>query len=128
MPSPGEVAELYLPLAGSVPVVGESGSASAGGSGGSLAAAATAGGTGNHKGRPSMGATEDSMQPFILSEVLAPVPARLVAKIVKGDFVDMAELLRDNLEAQRRGSQSDTEAAGAGQLKRSRCEIPDLLS
>ena len=41
---------------------------------------------------------------FILSEGLAPVPSKLVAKILKGEFVDMAKLMRDNLEAQRRGS------------------------
>ena len=43
-------------------------------------------------------------QPFLLSEGLAPVLAKLVDKIIRGDFVDMAELLRDNLEVQRRGS------------------------
>ena len=42
-------------------------------------------------------------KPFLLSEGLPPVPGKLVARILKGDFVDMAELLRDNLEAQRKG-------------------------
>ena len=40
--------------------------------------------------------------PFTLGEGLPPVPAKLVAKILKGDFLDMAELLRDNMEAERR--------------------------
>ena len=33
---------------------------------------------------------------------LAPVPTKIVAKIIKGEFVDMAELLRDNIDAERR--------------------------
>lgn len=43
-------------------------------------------------------------KPFLLSEGLLPVPAKLVNQILKVDFVDMAELLRDNLEAQHRGT------------------------
>ena len=50
-------------------------------------------------------------QPFLLSAGLALIPPRLVAKIQKLEFVDMAELLRDNLEVQRR-------AASQGQLLR----------
>ena len=46
---------------------------------------------------------EATAQPFVLSNGLAPVPAKLVARILRGEFVDMAELLRDNLEAQWRG-------------------------
>ena len=38
---------------------------------------------------------------FVLGEGLPPVPAKLVAKILKGEFIDMAELLRDNIEAER---------------------------
>ena len=44
---------------------------------------------------------EATAQPFILSEGLPSVPATLVARILWGDFVDMAELLHDNLVAQR---------------------------
>ena len=40
--------------------------------------------------------------PFIMGESLPPIPAKLVMKIQKGEFVDMAELLRDNIEAERR--------------------------
>ena len=44
---------------------------------------------------------------------LTPVPPRLAAKIQQLEFVDMAELLRDNLEVQRRatsqGQQRPTE-------------------
>ena len=41
---------------------------------------------------------------FMVSEALPPVPARLVKKILKGDFADMVELLNDNAEVEgRRG-------------------------
>ncbi len=43
-----------------------------------------------------------SEPPFILSEGLPPIPPKLVKKIQKGDYVDMAELLRDNMELGRR--------------------------
>ena len=66
-------------------------------------------------------------QPFVLSDGLAPVPAKLVARILRGDFVDMAELLRDNLEAQRQGVIQESSAI-LSDLKRCRREIPDLLS
>ncbi len=39
-------------------------------------------------------------RPFLQSEALPAVPARLVKKILKGEYVDMAELLRDNVEAE----------------------------
>ena len=44
-------------------------------------------------------ASETENVPFVLNSVLPVVPPRLVKKIVRGDFVDMAELLRNNLEA-----------------------------
>lgn len=47
-------------------------------------------------------ATSTSVSPFILSEGLSPVPAKLVAKIQKGNYVDMAEFLCDNMEWERR--------------------------
>lgn len=62
---------------------------------------------------------------FVLGEGLPPVPAKLVAKILKGEFIDMAELLRDNIEAERRRGGSDTASI---QLRPSRREIPDILS
>ena len=40
-----------------------------------------------------------SAAPFMLSDCLPPVLAKLVAKILKGEYVEMAELLRDNIEA-----------------------------
>lgn len=67
---------------------------------------------------------------FILSEGLPPVPAKLVGRILKGEFVDMAELLRDNLEALRRGGLHDSATSGepSSSTSRPRREVPDLLS
>ena len=47
---------------------------------------------------------ENMSGPFILGECLPPVPQKLVTKIQKGNYVEMAELLRDNTELQRRQS------------------------
>ena len=40
--------------------------------------------------------------PFIVGEGLPVIPSKLVQKIQKGEFIDMAELLKDNIEADRR--------------------------
>ena len=68
-----------------------------------------------------------STPPFLLSECLPPVPAKLVAKIVKGDYVDMAELLRDNIEAERQRT-TDSSVAGLSTSQAHRREVPDFLS
>ncbi len=41
---------------------------------------------------------------FQLGETLSLVPVRIVCHIVKGDFVDMAELMEENLELEFRCS------------------------
>ena len=69
--------------------------------------------------------TSSETTPFILGEGLPTVPARLVRKIEKGEYVDMAELLRDNTEAERR--RVDRELAPS-ETRRPRREVPDLLS
>ena len=71
---------------------------------------------------------QSSGKPFILSEGLPPVPCKLVARILKGEFIDMAELLRDNLEAQRRASAVAQVGAAAASNAKSRREVPDLMS
>ena len=71
---------------------------------------------------------EGPTKPFLLSEDLPPVPAKLVGRILKGDFIDMAELLRDNLEAQRRGGWQELPSSSASGLSHQRREVPDLLS
>ena len=88
--------------------------------------ASGAGGGCGDDGRGVTAAKLGAEKPFILSEGLPPVPSRLVARILRGEFVDMTELLRDNLEAHRRvvSSQSTQSTSGG----RSRREIPDLLS
>ena len=41
------------------------------------------------------------VSPFVLSEALPVVPAKLLKHVVRGKFVDMAELLKDNMQAER---------------------------
>ena len=67
--------------------------------------------------------------PFVLSEALPVVPARLVRKIGRGEFVDMSELLKDNMELERRraacgGEPSQGHLAG----RTGRREVPDVMS
>ena len=63
---------------------------------------------------------------FLLSECLLPVPAKLVPKIIKGDYVDMAKLLQDSVEAERRRA-TDSSAAGPSTSQAHRREVPDFL-
>ena len=132
MPSQNELAELNLPAAevqsggdgitvdtANPPANGDTGAANRKGPSSRDKTAVTA---------KAPATQEEVHQPFILSEGLAPVPAKLVAKILRGEFVDMAELLRDNLEALRRGSLQDPMTGDATPAKRLRREIPDLLS
>ena len=84
-------------------------------------------------GPPEPGATtketESKATPFVLGEGIPPVPARVVARIRKGEYIDMADLLRDNLEAERRSTVQGTfPLARLGQSKPLRREIPDVLS
>ena len=68
---------------------------------------------------------EAEVQPFLFSQGFPPVPAKLVGKILRLEFVDMAELLRDNIKAERRrGSQGESSSGS----KHTRREIPDILS
>ena len=57
------------------------------------------------------GCINPPQQPFLLSKGLAPVPPKLVTKIQNLEFVDMAELLRDNLEVQRQVASQDQSAS-----------------
>ena len=61
---------------------------------------------------------------FILGDTFPVVPAKLVKWILKGGFVDMAELLKDNMEAERRRL---TCAEGVSSTSPQR-ELPDLSS
>ena len=53
-------------------------------------------------GRGRLLQREGENNPFVLSEALPVVPAKLVRRIRRGEFVDMAELLKDNMEVERR--------------------------
>ena len=70
-------------------------------------------------------------QPFLLSTGIAPVPPRLVTKFQQLEFVDLAELLRDNLEVQQQaafqGHQGRQQPTTTPSRNRRR-EIQDLLS
>ena len=63
--------------------------------------------------------------PFVLSEALPVVPSKLVQRILKGEYVDMAEFLKDNAEVERRR----LTAGESGQTPRAcRREITDFES
>ena len=71
---------------------------------------------------------ETTTTPFLLGEGLPPVTAKLVAKIHWGDFVDMAELMRDNMESERRWAEQEGPVGPTYASNRRRREVPDLLS
>ena len=62
----------------------------------------------------------ESLPPVLLS-------AKLVARILRGDFVDIVELLHDNLEVQRWGVIQESSTISSD-IKRGQREIQDLLS
>lgn len=68
--------------------------------------------------------TKKEAATFILSEALPVIPAKLVKRILKGEFVDMADLLKDNMEAERRRALVEGES---NQIL-GRREVPDILS
>ena len=74
------------------------------------------------------GAKGEVGRPFVLSEGLPPVPHKLAARIIRGEYIDMAELLRDNLEVQRRAASTPSQTQGSSFHQKHRREIPDLLS
>ena len=81
------------------------------------------------KARSSASGNTDAPAPFTLGEGLPPVPGKLVQKIQRGDYVDMAELLRDDMELERRkASRESTLALGIQHSAKSpRGARPDLL-
>lgn len=71
----------------------------------------------------------EEFSPFIMSESLPVAPTKLVKRIVRGEFVDMAKLLKHNMEADRMHSLAEGETSKAHIMQRAnRREIPDLLS
>lgn len=67
------------------------------------------------------------LQPFIVGEGLPAVPAKLVAKTQRGEYVDIAELLKDNSEADRQCTPQEG-LQGSQSVRSSRREVPNLLS
>ena len=82
---------------------------------------------GNKEGDVALsGSSAKSTTPFFIGESLPPIPAKLVTKIQRGEFVDMAELLRDNIKAvQRRTKDSGASGCTSSQSQR---EVPDIFS
>ena len=83
---------------------------------------------GASKEKPNPAGAAKTATPFILGEGLPPIPAKLIAKIQKGEFVDMAELLRNNIEAERRRSKENGASTSNVQAAQSRREVLDILS
>lgn len=65
---------------------------------------------------------------FVISEALPVVPAKIVKRIKKGEYVDMAELLKDNMEMERRRYLTEGRSNASFPHSQSRREVPDLLS
>ena len=79
--------------------------------------------------KPPMDDSKVTTQQFSMGDGLPPVPAKVVEKILSGQFVDMAELLRDNLEVEwRRNTMESTTAGPVPTARPVRREVPDLLS
>ena len=56
------------------------------------------------------------------------MPAKLVSKICQGEYVDMAELLRDNMELERRRDTREINTSHMGPTVQSNWrEVPDLI-
>ena len=72
---------------------------------------------------------ESPTEAFVLGEALPGVPAKLVRRILKAEYVDMAELLKDNMEAERRRWRAEGgQPQGHFTQRTPRREIPDVLS
>ena len=64
---------------------------------------------------------------FILGESLPVVPEKLVKRIIKGDYLDMAETLSDNMEVEHLQALAESEG-GLSSKSMGRREVPDTLS
>ena len=123
MPPPSSLAELNLPIietrqAGKSKPPSEAASTS-------LINERASTESGEHVKPPAEGSKGTTQ--FSMGDGLPPVPAKVVEKILSGQFVDMAELLRDNMEVERRRSTLESASAPAP-ARPARREVPDLLS
>ena len=67
-------------------------------------------------------------QPFLLGEALPVVPEKLVKWILKPVLVDIAELLKDNMEVERTRLLLEGSLSPVFQSRLSWREVPDVLS
>ena len=128
MPDPRDIRHLGLPIAADGPTV-DAGTAAVQpppSTEGTGAWGGTNGGTSGGAGEKPV--EKPVEKPFILSEGLPPVPHKLASKILWGEYIDMAELLRDNLEAQRRAATTAAATPHPSSTPKSRREVPDILS
>ena len=126
LPDPNAVESLGLPIIPNDDSAGTLAQAAAG----MAEPDANTAGVSSNVDKPEAGSKrgkEAEHQPFIVSEGLPPVPQKLVAKILRLEFVDMAELLQDNVEAERRRGKNDTPCSSSAH-RTARREIPDILS
>ena len=63
-----------------------------------------------------------------MSDCFPPVPAKLVAEIMKSDYIDKAELLRDNIHVETEHRRvTDNPSASASSNHTNQWEVPDFL-
>ena len=110
MPPPAVLGSLAIGVTG---LVGESNGAIGGEAGGRVPCFTIAR-TGTHYGGGEV-------------QAMRTVPTRFVNRIWRGEFVDMDDLLQDNLEAERRRGRDDGEPSGRSSRPTWR-EVPDMLS
>ena len=78
-------------------------------------------------GTKAQGTPSVAAQKFQLGETLPVVPARIVRRVLRGDYVDMAELTEENLELELRRAADGDEAKSAVPLSRLKA-VPDVLT
>jgi hypothetical protein len=123
LPPLSSLAGLQLPKIGKNSTSGQKGAPQTGDEKGEKAGASQ---TGEGKEVKATSSATDTLAPFTLGVGLPPVPGKLVQTIQRGDYVDMADLFRDNMELERRkASRESTLALG---IQPSRREVPDLIS
>ena len=89
------------------------------------------GARGGTNGGKSGGAGEKPVEkPFILREGLPPVPHKLASKILRGEYIDIAELLRTTLKCKdgRRPQLQQPLTPRPSSTPKSRREVPYILS
>ena len=102
MPHPSQ---LNLPISTSATSGSQAASLSQRGHTLSLGMTSTVATTGTNAQPAKKAATE----PFFIGEGLPVVPAKLVDRILRGDFLELSELLNDNIQLAKRNTHSDPE-------------------